>query len=138
MEEQVTEKPAKVRTMPLPVKLSEGELSLRSQEMASAERALGEAEARLDAWTEAAKATKKQLENEIGEARWEVKRLGEIVRDRKEKREVPILEDADYEAGAVHTYRTDTNEIVETRGMTPEERQRSIWDDKSKARKKPS
>jgi len=47
------------------------------------------------------------------------------------------MEEPDYEAGAVNTYRTDTNEIVATRGMTPEERQRSLFEQKS-AKKKPS
>lgn len=129
---------AEVRTMPLPVKLSEPELSLRAQEMASAESVLDDAETRLDQFVEAAKGTRKQIETEIAGARSEVRRLATVVRERRENRAVPIMEENDYEAGAVHTYRTDTNEIVATRGMTPEERQRSLFEQKSGARKKPS
>ena len=128
---------AKVRTMPLPVKLTEPELALRSQEMASAERKMSDAELRLDQFVEAAKATKKQIEAEVSEARDEVRILAMVVRERQEKRSVPIIEEPDYEAGAVNTYRTDTHEIVATRGMTPEERQRSLFEQKA-GKKKPS
>lgn len=129
---------AKVRTMPLPVKLTVAELALRAQELASAEHVLGDAEKRLDQFVEAAKGTKKGLETEISDARFEVHNLARTVRDRAEERAVPIMEEPDYEAGAVNTYRTDTNEIVATRGMTAEERQRSLFDQKAAAKKKPS
>ena len=128
---------ADVRTMPLPVKLTVAELALRAQELASSEHVLGDAETRLDAFVEAAKGTKKQIETEISDARYEVHRLARTVRDRSEERAVPIMEEPDYEAGAVNTYRTDSNEIVATRGMTAEERQRSLFEQKN-AKKKPS
>lgn len=128
---------AEVRTMNLPVKLTAPELSLRAQEMASAEGVLTDAEARLAQFVEAAKETKKGIENEISDARFSVSRLARVVRDRQEDRAVPIMEEPDYEAGAVNTYRTDSNEIVATRGMTPEERQRSLFDQK-KRNQKPS
>ena len=57
------------------------------------------------------------------------------VAPRREERQVPVMEEPDYEAGAVNTYRTDTNVIVATRGMTPEERQRSLFDAGKKAKK---
>lgn len=98
---------AEVRTMPLPVKLTEAEMALRAQELATAEGVLGDAELRLETWIEAAKGTKKQIENEITDARTEVHRLAQVVRDRSERRDVPVLEQPDFEAGAVHTYRTD-------------------------------
>lgn len=129
---------AEVRTMSLPVKLTPAELSLRSQEMASAEAILTDAEVRLESFIEAAKGTKKTIETEISDARFEVARLARVVRDRSENREVPIMEEPDYEAGAVNTYRTDNNEIVATRGMTQEERQRSLFEQKNRATKKPS
>lgn len=137
MEQAEGVKDAKVRTMPLPVKLTEGELSLRAQELASAESVLGDAERRLASFVEAAKGTKKGIETEIGEARFEVGRLARVVRERKESREVPIVEESDFEAGAVNTIRTDNNEIVATRGMTQEERQRSLFE-RGKERKRPS
>ena len=128
---------AEVRTMPLPVKLEEKEVALRAQELASAEAELGDAEARLESFVEAAKGTKKGIETEIADFRAEVGRLARIVRDRAEKREVPIMEEPDYEAGAVNTYRTDTNEVVATRGMSPEERQQSLFQQR-RGKKKPS
>lgn len=127
-----------VRTMSLPVKLTEPEMSLRAQELATAEAVLGDAEARLDQFVEAAKGTKKAIETDIADARYAVSRLARVVRDRKEDRAVPIMEEPDYEAGAVNTYRTDTNEIVATRGMTAEERQRSLFDQGKARQKKPS
>jgi hypothetical protein len=127
---------AKVRTMSLPVKLTEGELSLRAQELASSESVLSEAEVRLEQFIEDAKSTKKVIESEISGARHSVGRLARIVLDRKEHREVPIMEEPDYEAGAVNTIRTDTNEVVATRGMTAEERQRSLF--QNAAKKRPS
>jgi hypothetical protein len=128
---------AEVRTMMLPVKLTAPELSLRAQELATHEAVMGDAEERLDRFVEAAKGTKKDIETEITDARAEVRRLARIVRDRSEDRAVPIMEEPDYEAGAVNTYRTDTNEIVATRGLTPEEHQRSLFEQK-RAEKKPS
>jgi hypothetical protein len=123
---------SKIRTMPLQVKLSEGELSLRAQELASAERVLGEAEAALAESIESAKGAKTKGQNEVSDARGEVRRLAAVVRERSELRDVPVAEDYDFTAGAVNTYRTDTSEIVATRGMTPEERQRSLFGDTTK------
>lgn len=128
---------AEVRTMDLPVKLTPAELALRAQELASAEHVLGDAELRLDQFVEAAKGTKKGIETEIADARGDVRKLARVVRDRSEERAVPIMEEPDYEAGAVNTFRTDTSEIVATRGMTAEERQRSLFEEK-RAKKKPS
>lgn len=123
---------AEIRTMALPVKLSEQDLALRSQELASSESVLGDAETRLDAFVEAAKGTKKEIETEIVEARAMVRRLARVVRERREERDVPIMEDADFEKGAMNTYRTDTNEVVATRGLTHEERQSSLFGGKRK------
>jgi len=128
---------AEVRTMPLPVKLTPAEVALRAQEMASAESKLGECETRLEQFVEASKGTKKQIETEIDDARGEVRRLARVVRDRAEIRAVPVMEDPDYEGGAVNTYRTDTNEVVATRGMTHEERQQSLFREANR-KKKPS
>jgi hypothetical protein len=127
---------AEVRTMPLPVKLNEIELAIRAQELGQAEGRLSSAETRLDQAIEDAKATKKQLESEVGEHRSSVRGPAAIVRDRREIRDVPIMEEPDYEAGAMNTYRTDLNEIVATRGLTAEERQRSLFNQDKK--RKPS
>ena len=126
---------AEIRTMSLPVVLTESEIALRAQELASAESVLGDAENRLDQFIEAARGTKKGIETEIADARGNVAHLARIVRERKEHRDVPIMEEPDYEAGAMNTYRTDTHEIVATRGLTHEERQQSLF---SKGRRKSS
>ncbi len=118
---------AEIRTMSLPVKLTEPEIALRAQELASAESVLGDAETRLDQFVEAAKGTKKGIETEIADARGKVRELARVVRERREDRDVPIMEEADYDKGAMNTYRTDTHEIVATRGLTHEERQQSLF-----------
>lgn len=127
-----------VVTMQLPVKLNEIEVSLKAQELATAEAVLGEKERQLNSFVEAAKGTKKQYETEILDARANVGGLARIVRERAEERAVPVMEECDYEKGAVDTYRTDTHERISTRGMTPEERQRSLFEEKRRAGKKPS
>jgi hypothetical protein len=71
---------------------------------------------------------------EIADARAKVRGLARVVRERREERDVPVMEDADYEKGAMNTYRTDTSEVVATRGLTHEERQRSLFDQR-KAKK---
>ena len=118
---------AEIRTMSLPVKLSEPEIALRAQELASAESVLGDAETRLDQFVEAAKGTKKGIETEIDVARNDVRNLARVVRERKEDRDVPVMEEADFEKGAMNTYRTDTHEVVATRGLTHDERQQSLF-----------
>lgn len=133
-----TPAPAKVRTMSLPVRLSEDDVALRAQELATAEKVLTDSENRLESFVESAKGTKKKLETEIDTARYAVGRLAEVVRERRELREVPIVEDSDFEKGAVNTVRTDTGEIVSTRGMTQEERQRSLFEAKNKRGAKPA
>jgi hypothetical protein len=115
------------KTMPLPVKLTEGEVALRAQELASAEAELGEVEVQLDQFTEAAKGTKKNLETKISEARAKVGRFARVVRDRSEYRLVEVIEEPDYERGAMDTVRKDTGEIVSTRGLTETERQQTLF-----------
>jgi hypothetical protein len=123
---------AEVRTQLLPVKLTEVELALKAQELATAEAGLGTAEMAATAYLEEVKAEKGRLQSEVEKARRAVRCLARIVRERAEEREVPIVEQSDFEAGAVNTVRTDTGEIVATRGMTPEERQRSLFSEKGK------
>jgi len=114
--------------MRLPVKLTPDDLALRAQELADAEATLADAEVRLDAFVEAAKGTRKGIETEIADARAEVGRLARVVRDKAEAREVPTMEDPDFENGTVKVFRTDTSELVATRVMGHEERQRSMFE----------
>lgn len=117
---------AEVRTMPLLVALTDAEVAIRAQESASAESELYNAETKLTRYVEEAKEGKASIQNEITDARHQVHRLAEAVRPRKELREVVVVEQSDFDAGAVHTVRTDTGEVVATRGMSQEERQRPL------------
>jgi hypothetical protein len=123
-----------LRMQLLPVKLTEAEVAIRAQELAAAEGRLSEAEKRLERHITAAKAAREGITEEIQDERSAVRHLAEIVRARREDRDVPVVEEQDFDAGAVHTVRTDTGEVVATRGMTPDERQRSLFRD-VKARK---
>jgi hypothetical protein len=57
------------------------------------------------------------------DAKAKVKLLAEKIRTGSEMRMVECHLEKDYLGNAVRTYRTDTNELVEERAMTPEERQ---------------
>lgn len=130
-EKAVAEAP--VRTMPLPVALSAGEVSIRAQELAQAERKAHELERDLERTLEAWKGERKDREAAIASERAQAHRLADVVAEKRETREVVIAEEPDWEAGAMNTIRTDTGEIVATRGLTPEERQRSLFRDAKKA-----
>lgn len=122
-----TTKPAKIKTRSLPVPLTEDELRLKAQEMATAERLLGEAERKEDAEAELWKGKKKALENETGDARARLSLIGRVVREKREFRDIEIVEEPNHATKTVDTVRTDTGEIIETRGMTESEMQRSLF-----------
>ena len=127
-------KPAKLETRNLYVSLTEEEVRLRSQEMATAERILAEAESeeanQAAAWT----ARKKTLEKTTTDARAKLSLVGRVVREKRELRAVEIIESKNHAAKTVDTVRTDTGEVIETRGMTENEMQRSLFE-LQKARK---
>lgn len=121
-------KPAKLETRNLYVPLTEDEVRLRSQEMATAERILAEAEADENNQAEAWKARKKALETTTSDARAKLSIVGRIVREKRELRAVEIVEERNHTLKTVDTIRTDTGEIIETRGMTESEMQRSLFE----------
>lgn len=121
-------KPAKLETRNLYVPLTEDEVRLRSQEMATAERILAEAEADENNQAEAWKARKKALETTTADARAKLSIVGRIVREKRELRAVEIVEERNHTLKTVDTIRTDTGEIIETRGMTESEMQRSLFE----------
>ena len=129
---------SKPMTMALPVKLTDAHVSIRSQELATAEGRLVEAETALTRQVLAAKSAKEDCTEAVSDARHEVRRLGEIVRNRREDRPVVVMLDYDYPGGVVNTVRTDSGEIVATRSITPEERQRGMFPQPVEASKKPS
>jgi hypothetical protein len=63
------------------------------------------------------------LKGRMKEAKDKVKLLAEKIRTGSEVRLVECRLEKDFLSNAVRTYRTDTNELVEERAMTVEERQ---------------
>jgi hypothetical protein len=59
--------------------------------------------------------------------------LGRTVRERKELRAVQVVESPDHDRRVVDTVRVDTGEVVESRGMTPAELQRTMFEVNTKA-----
>lgn len=121
-------KPAKIETRQLYVPLTPEEVTLRSQELATAERLLGEAEAEENTRAEEWKARKKALETETADRRARLSIVGRVVREKRELRAVEIVESPNHATKTVDTVRMDTGEIVETRGMTESEMQRSLFE----------
>jgi len=76
---------------------------------------------------------KAQAARVIGESIKDVEKtiagLSEQVRTGVERREVELAERPDYALGIVHVYRTDTGEVVRTRGIEPAERQQALFDE---------
>lgn len=68
----------------------------------------------------------KQIRTELKELRDRIEELGEVVRTKKEKREVNCYEIPDYEKEVVEVFRSDTDERVHARQLTPEDRQQQL------------
>lgn len=58
----------------------------------------------------------------------DIEKLAKTVRERREDRPVPCFHTFDGKAGTARLVRSDTEEIVETRPMTPDEKQRSLFE----------
>lgn len=116
-----------VRTMLLPVTLSAAEVMVRAKELAGTIKELSETQDRLEAHTEAAKTTKRGIEDEIDVLSKQCRMTGRVVSSGREDRDVEVYDELDYGKASVYTKRADTEEIVGTRGMTEHERQRSLW-----------
>lgn len=111
----------------LPVSLDASTVNERAREGMRAAEKVRDAEANLDRYLDEVKDTKKILEGAVEEAKCEVDRLAAIVRTGQEIQDV----DCDERAGRrgeriVEIVRRDTDTVVETRAMTPEEIQLSI------------
>ncbi len=116
-----------IKTRDLPVPLTQEELQVKSQEMATAERVLSDAEKEEAAAATEWSARKKALEKSTQDARAKLSLIGRIVREKREFRPVEIIEAPDDEAKVINTVRADTGEIIETRGMSQSELQRSLF-----------
>ncbi len=114
-------------TRNLPVPLTDEEQHLKAQEMATAERILSEAEAEESSQATAWAARKKGLEKATGDARATLGLIGRVVREKREFRPVEIVESPNHDTKTVDTVRVDTGEVIETRGMSQSELQRSLF-----------
>jgi hypothetical protein len=120
-------RPASPRRMLLPVTLSPDEVAARSKTLTGLIDEERVAQLRLDDFTESAKDTKKRMESDVDTLRWRIRDLATVVRNAREDRDVEVYEDLDFRAGVVLLKRRDTDELVDSRGMTEAERQRSLF-----------
>ena len=120
-------KPAQIKTRSLPCPLTEDELSLKREEMVAAERTLTEAEGQESSQAESWKQRKKGLENDRETARAMLSIVATVVREKREFRDIEVVETKDHDRKKVDLVRVDTGEIIESRGMTPEELQRTLF-----------
>lgn len=118
---------AAIVTKMLPVMLTEDEKNIRAAELATAERVYGEKRAEEAIAAERWKSEKLTLKEATEKAYADLVRLGDIVRNKKEMRSVQIVEQPDHERRVVDTVRVDTGEIIESRGMTASEQQRTLF-----------
>lgn len=103
-------------TIELPVELTDEEFMSRARSLALQEQLVEDTKAEH-------KAKKKELAEELDQEEQERRRLGRVVREGKEPRNVLVHELGDYKAGVVYQIRTDTGAQVATRRMTADERQ---------------
>ena len=105
----------------LEVKLSESEVLKRLEELLDASQAR-------DALRSLKSEQTSNINAEIKLAEQRVRDLNAALRNKKEKREVDCIERMVFATNTVEIIRTDTNEIVEKRAMTPDERQPALFD----------
>ncbi|MCW8137280.1 MAG: hypothetical protein KIT58_00035 [Planctomycetota bacterium] len=109
---QTYEEEDPMATRMLPVELSELELRERGNELAGKITALVQKE-------EEKKEAAKQAKEEIDRLKAEVVSLSHVVSSRKEPRPVEVVERPDPRRKVVTVVRLDTQEVVESRPMTP-------------------
>lgn len=100
----------------LPHRLSTEEKLVRAQQLSAAVRENYDIEAE----KKCANAEFKERLEEVGSR---ISKLSRVVADGVEYRETEVEVFFDYDLGMVRFTRTDTGEVIESRGMTPSERQ---------------
>ena len=70
---------------------------------------------------------KKRMKETLDGLEADRRELTAVVRDKKEMRDVECVATMDPARGLVEVHRTDTGELIETRRMTDEERQRGLF-----------
>jgi hypothetical protein len=108
----------------LPVKLTDEEVAERAQELAQAELYRGQLERDFDAEAEEWKSKKKMWESKVMTASEACQRLGRVVKQRQEDRDVEC--EAIVKNGQFTLYRTDTGEVVIQRPATTDEMQLAL------------
>lgn len=110
----------------LPVKLTEEQRLQRADALANALQQI------VDRKVEKRRVTK-EADRAIGEAEQEAVDLRDAVATGREYQEVIVHKVYDYEKATVTEVRTDTGEVIKSRGMTDEERQATLLDDSDAA-----
>jgi hypothetical protein len=112
----LTDERENVRTMRLPVALTETEYKHRCSELATTVGDEAEKSAEAERAAQTAKAIKEDIAEELDTIQAKARELAAAVRTRSEPREVTVFDRKDYKAGEVQTVREDTGEIVTVRG----------------------
>jgi hypothetical protein len=107
-------------TKKLPVLLTEDELRERGD-------ALAESVEKTAALAEEKKAQDAEINGKIKLSKEITRKLSRIIASKTEDREVECEITKDFERGTVTVHRCDTGEVVETRAMSPEERQEEMF-----------
>lgn len=107
-------------TKKLPVRLSDDEVIERGKQLVENIRKTGKAESEREAENKKRKAEIEALELITS-------KLVDIVEKGEEDRDVECELKKDFERGVVTVVRLDTGEVVETRPMTPDERQEEMF-----------
>ena len=105
--------------MILPVKLTEDELNAKRDELAKCAAELNKTE------QEKAEASSR-FGGQVKKIRYRITELADHITSRREYRETACEERPDYDKNIVEVYRKDTDELVSSRVMSPEERQRKF------------
>jgi len=102
-----------------PVKLTDPEMVERAGTLGKLFEELGETE-------EAAKKSAKDHRAKIKDLKERLDKLSDIVRSKREFREIECYEEQDFDKGVVVIFRCDTNERVHARALKDEDRQANI------------
>lgn len=113
----------------LPVVLLTEELLDRGARLAKLEDVLAEHEAHSES-------VKRELKAKEAHIAAERSFLANVVRNKKEPRQVQVREVANFETNMLAVIRQDTGEVVRDRPLTAEERQVNLFNDKKVGKKK--
>lgn len=116
-----------VRTMLLPVKLTEAEVRAKAKELTRLIAQHRNSEIRLEDLAAGYKSAKAHAEAESDDLLSQVRSCSTVVSTESEMREVEVFDVLDFDTATVLTKRGDTEEVVASRGMTEAERQRSLF-----------